>query len=796
MASATGLSPNIRLIKPEPDAMPPGEDIIVEDAPEGEDVRQMDEQGNVVEILHPDGSITISLDGKPVEESAKEGTGGWFNNLIDKIDDAELSRIADDLIRGVGDDLDSRKEWIEDRAQGIKLLGLKIEVPGIGGAAEGAPVEGMNRVRHPLLLEAVLRFQANARSELLPTDGPVKIRVDDNNGTFQTDRMADALEKDLNHYLTVTASEYYPDTDRMLLMLGFGGLSFKKVYFCPLRNRPISETVDAEDLIVNAAATDIRSAKRVTHRVQMRPSTVKRLQILGAYRDVPLSTPMPQTLDSAQREKKSQQGVEPEALNPDDRDREIYECYCELNIKGYEHKWKGKESGLEIPWRVTLDVSSRQILSIVRNYDEDTAELPEARPVFVPYTFVPGFGFYPIGLLHILGNTTNAITAAWRELLDAGMYANFPGFLFSDAGGRQNTNIFRVPPGGGALVKTGGMPLNQAIMPLPYKEPSAALMTLVDNIATTGARLGGTSEQQVGEGRSDAPVGTTLALIEQAQKILNSVHKRMHAAQAEEFQLLVKCFKENPESFWQRNRKPAFAWDEKTFRDALDMYSQALVPQADPNTASHTQRIIKVMALKQLQSSSPSLYDPIAVDTAALQALGWNNPEQFFVPPAAMNKPPLEVQQGMEELKLKHGEQQIKREALQQKAQADAGKMQLEQAKLQQEGQLGQAKLQIEASKPPTGLAPPEDKSQEMALKAAEVASNAKDVQFKQERALKEDENRDLERQASLQEANLKLVGDLMKTKTAQAHTVSEREAQHAHEKELARMKPKAKSDG
>ena len=783
MALVPGLSPNIRLVQPDPDALPPGEDVVVENAPEGADVEHLDDKGNILKIDHPDGSITISLDGKPVEEGAGEDTSEWFSNLVGKIDDAELSKIADDLIRGIGDDIDSRKEWIEDRAQGIKLLGLKIEVPGIGGAAEGAPVEGMNRVRHPLLLEAVLRFQANARAELLPTDGPVKIRVDDNNSTFQTDRMADALERDLNHYLTAIATEYYPDTDRMLLMLGFGGLAFKKVYFCPLRNRPISETVDAEDLIVNAAATDIRSAKRVTHRVQMRPSTVKRLQILGVYRDVPLSTPMPQELDSAQREKKAQQGVEPEALNPEDRDREIYECYCELNVKGFEHKWKGKESGLEIPWRVTIDVSSKQILSIVRNYDEDTAELPEARAVFVPYMFVPGFGFYPLGLLHILGNTTNAITAAWRELLDAGMYANFPGFLFSDAGGRQNTNIFRVPPGGGALVKTGGMPLNQAIMPLPYKEPSQALMALVENIATTGQRLGGTSEQQVGEGRADAPVGTTLALIEQAQKILNSVHKRMHAAQAEEFQLLVKCFKEHPESFWQRNRKPAFEWDQKTFTDALDMYSQSLVPQADPNTASHTQRIVKVMALKQLQGASPTLYDPIAVDTAALQALGWNNPEQFFVPPAAMNKPPLEVQKGMEELKLKQGDQQIKREALQQKAQADAGKLQIE----------GQ-RVQVEAMKAqqPTGLAPPEDKSQELALKAADIASKAKDVQFKQERALKEDENRDLERQAELQEANLRLVGDLLKTKATQAHATSEREAQHAHEKELARLKPKA----
>ena len=794
MPLVPGLSPNLRIVQPEPEELPPGEDIRVEDAEPAGDVEHLDEQGNVIKIEHDDGSITISTDGKPVEAAAKsEGKGGWFENIAGKLDSMEVSRIAEDLMRGIGDDIDSRKDWIEDRAQGIKLLGLKIEVPGIGGAAEGAPVEGMNRVRHPLLLEAVLRFQANARAELLPTDGPVKIRIDDNNALQQTNRMADALEKDLNHYLTSIATEYYPDTDRMLLMLGFGGLAFKKVYFCPLRNRPVSESVDAEDLIVNAAATDIRSAKRVTHRVMMRPSTVKRLQILGVYRDVTLSTPLPQELDSAQREKKAQQGVEPEALNPEDRDREIYECYCELNIKGYEHKWKGQPSGLEIPWRVTIDVSSKQILSIVRNYDEDTADLPEARPVFVPYMFVPGFGFYPIGLLHILGNTTNAVTAAWRELLDAGMYANFPGFLFSDAGGRQNSNIFRIPPGGGALVKTGGMPINQAVTPLPYKEPSQALMGLVENIAQTGQRLGGTSEQQVGEGRADAPVGTTLALIEQAQKILNSVHKRMHASQAEEFQLIIKCFKEHPESFWQRNRKPAMAWDEKTFRDALDMYAQSLVPQADPNTASHTQRIVKVMALKQLQTLQPALYDPIAVDTAALQALGWNNPEQFFVPPTAMNKPPPEMLKEMEELKLKQGDLAVKQGKLQLEQQKQQSDQALGQAKLQLEGQLGQGKLQVdmEKAKQPTGLAPPEDKSQELALKAAKIASDAQDVKFKQERSVVEDENRDLDRKIKMQEANLKLVGDMMKTRASQEHATAEREAAQEHEKEIVRMKPK-----
>jgi len=244
--------------------------------------------------------------------------------------------------------------------------------------------------------------------------------------SLEEDRLADALQRDLNHYLTAVATEYYPDTDRMLLMLGFGGTAFKKIYFCPLRNRPVSETVDADDLIVNNSATDLNNAKRITHRTYLKPSTVKRLQILGVYRDIDLSTPNPISLDSVQREERTQEGISASVDNPEDRDREIFECYCELNINGFEHTYKGKETGLEIPYRVTIDTSSKKILSIVRNYDEDDAELPEARCPFVKYTFVPGFGFYDLGLLHILGNTTNAVTAAWRELLDAGMYANFP----------------------------------------------------------------------------------------------------------------------------------------------------------------------------------------------------------------------------------------------------------------------------------------------------------------------------------------------------------------------------------
>lgn len=618
--------------------------MTVEIVEDGGDVPKLDAKGAVLEITHADGSITVSLDGRPIAEAEQEKRGGWFDNLVDDLDQSELGRIAEDLLRGIADDITSRAEWIDDRTTGLKLLGLKLETPGLVGASDGAPVEGMSKVRHPLLLEAVLRFQANARSELLPTDGPVKVRNDEGQQSPGTpppgpgqsgDQRADALELDLNHYLTAIATEYYPDTDRMLLMVGFGGCGFKKVYRCPLRNRPVSESVDANDLIVNNSATDLANAKRITHRINMRPSVVKRMQILGVYRQVELGTPLAPKANSVDQEKASQQGVSTDTSNPLDRDREIYECYCELDIKGFEHKAGGKVSGLEIPYRVTIDVSSRQILSIVRNYDEEDQELPTAREVFVKYPYVPGMGFYDIGLLHILGNTTNAVTAAWREMLDCGMYANFPGFLIAKSAGRQQTNIIRVPPGGGQQVDTQGGKIGDAVMPLPYNtQQMPALMQLVDNMAQTGMRLGGTSELQVGEGRPDVAMGTMLAMIEQATKIENAVHKRLHAAQAKEFKLLVDCFREHPEDFLNSSGKSKQSgrsdvqWDQETFLKALDDYE--LVPQADPNTASHTQRLMKAGALAQAAERNPQLFNVQAVQSTVLQAMGWSNPEQYI----------------------------------------------------------------------------------------------------------------------------------------------------------------------
>jgi len=470
---------------------------------------------------------------------------------------------------------------------------------------------------------------------------------------------------------------------------------------------------------------------------------VKRLQILGVYRDIELSTPKPQQLDAIQRAEKEQQGISEESFNPEDRNREIYECYCELDIPGFEHKHKGRVSGLEIPYIVTIDVSSEQILSIVRNYDEDDSELPTAKKRFVKYTFVPGMGFYDLGLLHILGNTTNAITAAWRELLDAGMYNNFPGFLMADTGARQNTNIFRIPPGGGALVKTNGMPLTQAIMPLPYKEPSGALMNLVTQMADTGMRVGGTSEAMVMEGKTDAPVGTTLAMIEQAQKVLNSVHKRLHASQAEEFELLTECFREHPDSFWIKNRKPAFPWDEKTFTDALDNFY--FVPMADPNTASQTQRLMKVLALKQLAASNPSLYDPIAVDTAALQALGWSNPAQFMVPKSAQANPPPELIQAMAQMENEKSNAQARMLDSQTRAQESQAKIEMDRARLQMEAQ----KAGLTGQPDPAQMA-------EMDLRAAELKQQ-------QEDAILDAINRKRDRESRERLAAIKLAEELIR---------------------------------
>jgi hypothetical protein len=445
---------------------------------------------------------------------------------------------------------------------------------------------------------------------------------------------------DFNHYLTVTAPEYYPDTERLFFSLGFGGTAFKKVYYCPIRRRPVSEFVDVKDVIVSNAETSLETAQRVTHVVRMSPSTLKRMQLLGVYRNVQLTLNQTPDKNIVDQKIESLQGVKPNTTtSSENKPRDIWECYCELNIPGFEHTEDGEQTGLQLPYRVTMDKESQEILEIRRWWKQDDETYTRKR-VFVNYTFIPGFGFYGLGLLHLLGNTTMALTAGMRLCIDNGMFANFPGFLYSKQAGRQNTNEFRISPGSGMPIETGGQPIQNMVMNLPYRGVDAGFLTLLKQIEDGGQRLGAIADTAVGEGNVEAPVGTTLALIDQAQKVMSAVHKRMHASQALEFQLLKDLFKETPKAFWENNQYPAGQWTEETLIAALDNVN--LVPVADPNNASQTARIQKAMAIKQLQAANPSLYNAKAVDERILTILDIDDAASLFntAPPGGPQSDP------------------------------------------------------------------------------------------------------------------------------------------------------------
>lgn len=605
---------------------------VVIDAANDPAAPRTDPTTGAIEIPQDDGSIVIDF-----TPDVRQGEStDHSENLALRLTEAELAGIGSRLQTAIQEDDQSRKEWLEMRAKGLDLLGLKVETARSVAGGSSAPVEGMSTVRHPLLQEAVLRFQANSYSELCPARGPAKV-VNYSDQTIVNDQLANALERDLNTYLTTTASEYYPDTDRMLWWLGYGGTMFKKVYWCPLRRRPVSEMVDAKDLIVSDAVTDLANAPRVTHEITMRRSVMKRMQILGVYRATTLSN-TPSDPDPVDRKVGEIQGVDVSDISAEDSDYQLYECYCELDIPGFNHvDDEGAPTGLPLPYRVTLEKTSGRVLEIRRNWkEEDTDYLPKIP--FVQYTFVRGMGFYGIGLLHILGNTTRAVTSAWRLMLDAGMFANFPGFLFAKSANRQVTNEFRVPPGGGAPIDLGSaQDIRAAVMPLPYKEPGPALMQLTENIAQTGQRVGGTAEAPVGEGVQNAPVGTTLALIEQATRIEGAVHKRLHQAQSEELQKLVELFREDPESLWRNNRRCQLKKD--TRRTLLALEDCDIIPFADPSVPSRMHRLAKVAAVKQLQAQSPQLYDAKQVDTMCLMEIGIADPESLFAVPGPPPQP-------------------------------------------------------------------------------------------------------------------------------------------------------------
>ena len=508
------------------------------------DTPQLDADGTMT-IPLPDGSLTIDLDPKLDKEEDE-----FNSNLAEFIEEAELDKIGGDLVEGIEVDKRSRQEWMAQMERGMDILGLRLEMPRID-VGSSAPLEGMSTLRHPLLQQAILFFQANFRGEMLPASGPVKVSTYGDESE-EIDAEAEMLSEDMNYWFTNVATEYYPDTMRMAYQYGFSGHGIKKVYYCPLRRRPASESVRMQNFIVSNTTTDLRNAERVTEVIQMSQNVMKRMQKVRAYRDANLGQPNPDPVDPITKKIAKIEGVMTDPERPEDFQYELFECYCYLDLPGYEDEDEetGEKSGIALPYRVVIEKDSRKVLAIHRDWDEEDEDCTR-KDTYVDYVFIYGFGYYGLGLLHLLGNTAVAATAAWRLFIDALMFANFPGMLYLKKGNRQTNNTFRVAPGSAAPVDgSGAQDIRQVIMPLPYKPPDAVSTQFIQQVIDTGERLGGVAQTAIGEGKEEAPVGTTLAILEQQTKAMSAVHKNAHTSQAKEFQLLRDLFRRYPESLY------------------------------------------------------------------------------------------------------------------------------------------------------------------------------------------------------------------------------------------------------
>jgi hypothetical protein len=591
--------------------------------------------GSVANIAVPDddqGGVWVTIG----PETDKQETSEHDQNLADegRIPEDVLTALASQLIEDIAEDDQSRSEWLQLREKAVGLLGLKIIEPKASPSEGGAAFEGMSTYQDSALLEAAIRFQANARGELLPAEGPVKVK-NDGEQTDGNNAQAEALEGASNKYLTVRATEYVPDSDKLFFQVGWSGCGIKKGYHCPIRRRPVIESIDAKDLIVSNNATDIDNAGRVTHVIKMSKTVLIRMQIAGAYREADLNPPTEEST-AVDRKIASTQGISTSASSkPENVDRTIYECYADLDIPGFEHKLNGKITGLPIPYRVTIDKSSKTILEIRRNWKEGDEQCMK-RKTFVMYPFIPAFGFYPLGLMHVLGNTTNIITAAMRILIDNGMYSNFNMFAYAKTGQGQDKTDFRAGPGQGIPfnVPVGGK-LSDVLMPLPSKPVDAAFIQFLDQIRVTAQRIGGTAEVQVGEGNQQAPVGTTIALIEQAQKVMSAVHKRIHQAQSEELRMFQELLREDPEALWRGDPQPPH--NAELIKQALENYE--LSPRADPNVPSHMVRLAKAEAGRQIVKDNPQGWDIVGATEWYCDQVGVPELKRFILPPPPPQAP-------------------------------------------------------------------------------------------------------------------------------------------------------------
>ena len=572
-------------------------------APMGIDELAEQESPLEIEIENPDG-VTIGMDGLEIEiEPSKEKDEDFYANLAEEIDDRVLVSLASDLTSDFEGDIAARKDWIQTYVDGLELLGLKIE-------ERSEPWEGACGVYHPLLSEALVKFQSETMMSIFPAMGPVKTKVIGKE-TPETKAAAERVQEDMNYQLTEVMHEYRPETERLLWGLGLAGNAFKKVYEDSQLGRQVAMYVPAEDMVVPYGASSLESAERVTHVMRKTENEMRSLQVSGFYRDVELGEPA-NVLDEVEKKIAEKLGFR---ATTDDRYK-VLEMHVNLDLDGYEHLDEdGDPTGVALPYIVSIEKGTNTILSIRRNWEQND-DKHQKRQAFVHYGYIPGFGFYCFGLIHLIGAYAKSGTSIIRQLVDAGSLANLPGG-FKTRGLRIKGDDTPIAPGEFRDVDVPSGAMRDNIMPLPYKEPSQVLMALLGQIVEEGRRFANTADLNLSDMSANAPVGTTLAILERTLKVMSAVQARVHFSLKQELKLLKRIIADNaPEDY---KYEPVIG---SRMAKRSDYESTDVIPVSDPNASTMAQKIVQYQAAMQLAQQSPNLFNMPLMYRQMLDVLG------------------------------------------------------------------------------------------------------------------------------------------------------------------------------
>ena len=564
----------------------------------------MGEPALEIEIENPD-SVTLADGSMEITiEPGKEVSGDFNRNLAEDMDDSELANLASELMEYVDADINSRKDWTETYVKGLEVLGMKYE-------ERTEPWNGACGVFSTVLTEAAIRFQSETITETFPAQGPVKTEI-----IGAIDRLkeeaANRVREDMNYRLTEQMPEYRPEHERMLFNLGLAGSAFKKVYYDTGLRRQVSIFIPAEDVIIPYGSSGARTAERVTHLMRKTKNDVKKLQVSGFYRDVDLGEPV-QIHTDVEKKKAEEQGY---SVTEDDR-YQIAEIQVDWNLKGYEH-----EDEIALPYIIAIDRGTNKVLAIYRNWEEED-ETYAKRQHLVQYDYVPGFGAYGMGLIHIIGGYARAGTSLIRQLIDAGTLSNLPGGMKA-RGLRVKGDDTPIAPGEFRDVDVPSGSIKDNIMMLPYKEPSQVLAALLNQITEEGRRLGSIADMKVSDMSAQAPVGTTLALLERQLKIMGAVQARVHNSMKEEFKLLKNIIRDHAPSSYDYD---PVAGDPSAMQADYDMVE--VIPVSDPNSSTMAQRIMQYQAVMQLAAQAPQIYDLPILHRQMIEVLGVKNAEKL-----------------------------------------------------------------------------------------------------------------------------------------------------------------------